>query len=529
LLKNDKKTGVLDGTWNFFASLKLAIVLLLLLAVTSIIGTVIQQNVEPAKNIAFLAGIFGDNAAPTVYNIFIKLDFMDMYHSWWFVTILVLFCINLTVCSLEKFPKTWKVVKAPIRPLAENVIRTLPIKKEFTLNSSLDTVKDDLMNSLRSSKYRVLEATEESSGVQLYTQKGAYTRLGVYLVHLSILLIFVGAIIGLKYGFDGSLNIPEGKGYPFIYLPTGPLTEAERLEKNSILNSLYATKEVAPAAKRLGMPIDIYEEKLEKYGIKPLGFTIHCNWYNTEYYKGTDTPQEFESEIVIYEDGKEVLKKVIEVNSPLKYKGITFYQSSYGMVPDSVGEFRMKLSSSTGAERTLRLYMGDTFESPGADIKGTIVDFSPALGRDPMTGELTTYSETMVNPAVLVKFEIGGEGDKGKSFTGWILKRYPDTGVLPGGHRIEFLEYWGVEYTGLQVSKDPGVVIIYFASFIMALGLYIAFFMSHKKLWIRLVPLASGNKKAVSLILGASASKNRLGFEKEVEKILSKMSQVIEK
>jgi cytochrome c biogenesis protein len=189
----------------------------------------------------------------------------------------------------------------------------------------------------------------------------------------------------------------------------------------------------------------------------------------------------------------------------------------------------MKFSSNTGAERTLRLYMGDTFEIPGADIKGTIVDFSPALGRDPMTGELTTYSETMVNPAVLVKFEIGGEGDKGENFTGWILKRYPGTGVLPGGHRVEFLEYWGVEYTGLQVSKDPGVVIIYFASFIMALGLYIAFFMSHKKLWIRLVPLASGKKKAVSLILGASASKNRLGFEKEVEKILSKMSHVIEK
>ena len=319
-MKSDKNTGVLDWIWNFFASLKLAIVLLLLIAVTSIIGTVIQQNVEPAKNITFLAGIFGDNAAPTIYNIFIKLDFMDMYHSWWFVTILVLFCINLTVCSLEKFPKTWKIVKAPIRPLAENVIKTLPIKKEITLNNSLDAVKDGLINAFRGSKYHVLEAAEEGSGVQLYSQKGAYTRLGFYVVHLSLLLIFLGAIIGLKYGFDGSLNIPEGSGYSYIYLPSGPLTEAERLEKNGIMSSLYATQDVALAAKRLGMPIDILEEKLEKYGIKPLGFTIHCNWYNTEYYKGTDSPQEFESEIVIYDDGKEVMKRVIEVNSPLKYK-----------------------------------------------------------------------------------------------------------------------------------------------------------------------------------------------------------------
>lgn len=518
-MKNDKNISVLDWIWNFFASLKLAIVLLLLLAVTSIIGTVIQQNVEPAKNIAFLAKMFGDNAAPTLYNIFIKLDFMDMYHSWWFITILVLFCINLTVCSLEKFPKTWKVVNAPLRPLAENVIVSLPVHRESTIQKSLETVKDALMQTLKHAKYRILEAQEEDSGVQLCSQKGAYARLGVYVVHLSILLIFVGAILGLKFGFDGSINIPEGTGRSYIYIASAPLTEMEEAERRGILSVLFREQEVALAAQKLGMPQDILEEKLDKYGIQPLGFTIHCNWYKTRYYKGTDTPQEFESEIVIVEGGREVLRKVIEVNSPLTYKGVTIYQSSYGMLTEAMGEFHMKFTSAEGSERTLQLRMGDTFEIPGADIRGTILDFSPALGRDPMTGELTTYSETMVNPAVLVKFESTRGGDGSQSFTGWILQRYPDTGVLTGGHRVELLDYWGVEYTGLQVSKDPGVIIIYMACVIMAIGLYMAFFMSHKKIWIRLVP-ASG-KSAVRLLIGASANKNRLGIEKEVERILS--------
>lgn len=172
--------------------------------------------------------------------------------------------------------------------------------------------------------------------------------------------------------------------------------------------------------------------------------------------------------------------------------------------------------------------MGDTFEFPGADIKGTLVDFSPALGRDPVTGELTTYSESMINPAILIRFEIGGGDDEGKNFTGWVLKRYPDTGVLSGGYRVEFLDYWGVEYTGLQVSKDPGVVIIYIASVLMAAGLYIAFFMSHKKIWIKLVPPASGKRDSVSMILGGSASKNKFGFEKEIEGILSKFLHAVE-
>jgi cytochrome c biogenesis protein len=480
-LTNKAEKNIFDIIWGFFASLKLAIVLILLLAVTSIIGTIIEQNVEPAKNIQLLARMFGDNAAPTIYNIFVKLDFMDMYHSWWFVALLVLFCINLSVCSLEKLPRTWRLISTPMKPMAENVLKTLPVKRELSLKRGLAVVKDEFLNTLSESKYRVLEATEDN-GIQLYSQKGGYTRLGVYVVHLSILLIFLGAIVGARFGYDAFINLPEGRASEVVYSNSGE-------------------------------------------GI-PLGFTIHCNWYNTDYYKGIDTPQEFQSELVIVDGGREVLKKIIEVNNPLTYKGITFYQSSYGMIPDAIGEFRLRVSPDGLNARTLRLHLGESFEIPEDNIKGTIVDFSPALGRDPQTGALTTYSETMVNPAVKIQFEI--KGTEEDVFTGWILKRYPDTGVLRGGQKIEFLDYWGVEYTGLQVSKDPGVPIIYFACIIMALGLYIAFFMSHKKLWVLITTESSGKKNNVKVTVGASANKNRLGFEKEIEDILSKALLAIE-
>jgi cytochrome c biogenesis protein len=483
ILEKSDKIGILDRVWRFFSSLKLAIVLLLVIAVTSIIGTIVEQTDDPAKTITFLTGIFGENAAPTVYNIFVKLDFMDMYHSWWFITLLALFCVNLTVCSLEKIPKTWRVVKSPIHPLAENVIRSLPIKREVTFHGAMAAVRDTFTNAMRASRFPVLEATDEAPVLQLYSQKGAYSRLGVYVVHLSILLIFAGAIIGLELGYDGYLNLPEGRSSSVVY-------------------------------KR-------------PQGVVPLDFTIHLNWYETRYYPGTDTPLEFESELVILEDGREVLKTIIEVNSPLTYKGITFYQSSYGMLDNAMGEFFLNVSQEGGPKESLRLLKGETFHIPGSDVKGTILDFSPALGRDPMSGELTTYSETMVNPAVLIEFESGSDEEK-KTFSGWILKRYPDTGLLPGGYRVEFLDYWGVEYTGLQVSKDPGVVLIYIACVIMAAGLYMAFFMSHKKIWIRLNPGSSGKKGSVHMLLAGSASKNRLAFEKEVDKILSKVSQTVE-
>lgn len=472
---NKEKTDIFDRIWNFFASVKLAVVILITLALTSIIGTIVEQRAEPATNIALLAKFFGDSTAPTVYNIFVKLGFMDMYHSWWFITILVLFCLNLTVCSLERFPKTLRLIKTPLKPLRENVIKTLPIKKELRIKTNLKTAKDEFLNTLRASKYHVLEATEED-GVQLYTQKGSYTRLGVYMVHLSILLIFVGAIIGVRFGFDGFLPLAEGESSDVAYMNGGKTI--------------------------------------------PLGFTIKCNWYNTEYYKGSETPQEFQSELVIFDGGREVLKKTIEVNHPLKYKGITFYQSSYGMIPDAIGEFILKVTPKGRREKTIHLQFGDTFEIPGANIKGTIVDFSPALGRDPQTGALTTYADTMVNPAVSIKFDIEGS----EWFRGWILKRYPETGILPDGSQIKFVDYWGVEYTGLQVAKDPGIGTVYLGFTIMTLGFYIAFFMSHKKIWVRLTP----EKNSVRITLGGSASKNRLALEREVEKILLKASQTIE-
>lgn len=476
-MKNKEKPDIFDKIWKFFASVKLAIVVLLLIAITSIIGTILPQESERA--IQFLTGLVGDNTAPTVYNIFLKLHFVDMYHSWWFIGLLVLFCINLTVCSIDKFPRTWRLIKTPSRPLSEEIIKTLPVRKETTVKTNMRVARDAILNSLVASKYRVSEATD-SNGVQLYTQKGQYTRLGVYIVHLSILFVFIGAIIGARFGFDGFLTLQEGRSSDVVYTNSGKTI--------------------------------------------PLGFTIKCNWYNTEYYVGTDTPKEFQSELVIIEDGREVLKKAIEVNSPLKYKGITFYQASYGMVPDAIGEFILKVTPKGGESRTLRLYPGESFEIPDTNITGTIVNFSPALGRDPRTGRLTTYTETMANPAVAITFDIKTPEGNNKRFTGWILKRYPETGVLPGGHRIEFIDYWGVEYTGLQVSKDPGVVIIYLACIIMTIGLYISFFLSHKKIWVRLTE----ERGAVRISLGGSASKNRLSLEREADKILSRAFQEIE-
>jgi len=470
-----------------------------------------------------------------------------MYHSWWFISLLVLFSTNLIVCSLERFPKTLRLIKTPLRPLEEKVIKTLPIKKELKFKTNLKTARDEIFNSLTASRYRVFETTE-GDAIQLYSQKGKYTRFGVYVVHLSIILILVGAIISARFGFNGYVTLPEGVGKSHIDLRVPRMSQAEEFDRENIEYAIdSAHGDITLASKMLGMDKGVLTAKMKKYGIKPLGFSIKCNWYNTDYYFDTGAPKEFQSELVIFDGGKEVLTKVIEVNNPLTYKGITFYQSSYGMLPNvidefifqapsevqgdiirpkisrfpnSIGKFIITVTPEGGQERTLWLSRGETFEIAGSGIKGTIVSFSPALDKDRKTGVLGTnrfYKDTMINPAVAIEIDAPGM----RKSLGWFL-RGETTKIFRGSkHKIKFVDYWGIEYTGLQVSKDPGIDIIYFACIIMTLGLYAAFFMSHKKIWISLVPETSGKKGFVRVSVGGTASKNRLSFEREIDKIFN--------
>ena len=93
--------------WDFFSSVKLTIVLLLSLAATSIIGTLIPQNENPAAYLEAFGGY--------LFRLFDILDLFDMYHSWWFQFLLILLTINIIVCSIDRISVNRRIlfVKKP--------------------------------------------------------------------------------------------------------------------------------------------------------------------------------------------------------------------------------------------------------------------------------------------------------------------------------------------------------------------------------------------------------------------------------
>jgi cytochrome c biogenesis protein len=91
-----------NSIWRFFASVKLALFTLLILSVTSIIGTLIPQKNPPD----FYLQEYGVNMA----RFFQILDVPNMYNSWWFVSLLLLFSVNLIVCTIDRLPNVWRMV-----------------------------------------------------------------------------------------------------------------------------------------------------------------------------------------------------------------------------------------------------------------------------------------------------------------------------------------------------------------------------------------------------------------------------------
>jgi cytochrome c biogenesis protein len=234
-----------------------------------------------------------------------------------------------------------------------------------------------------------------------------------------------------------------------------------------------------------------------------LGFTVRCNKFWVDFYP-SGQPKEYASDLSILENGREVLRKKIVVNDPLQYKGIWFYQSSYGAAGAASATLAVRTPDG-GQVETVSLAPGQKSEIPGY---GTVsaVDY-----QNDFQG---------LGPALFVVLEKPGKPPA--QF--WLLRAYPNFDRQRGDSR--YLSFAGVDqifYTGLQVARDPGVNIVWVGCTLMVIGIMIAFFMSHQRLWIR---LSRGGDGRVEVVLAGSTNKNRLAFEKRFEKIQADMKAV---
>lgn len=433
-----------NNLWEFFCSLKLTLFLLISLALTSIIGTVLPQGALPPEYVASIS--------PTKLQIYSKLGFFDMYHSWWFIALLYVFSLNLVSCSIKRLPHVFKFISEPALVLADGMRNSFPLKKELSFSASIEKGKEQLAEFL-GKEFSAPQITEHNGEFHLFAQKTAWCRLGVYVVHFSILVIFVGAIIGSLGGYKGYVNIIEGTS------------------------------------------INAFEGRNGQQ--MPLGFDLLCEKFNVEFYP-TGAPKEFRSTLTVLENGKPVPGysqiKVI-VNEPLTYKGITFYQSSYGPA-NNPSAFFFSVRQRVGG-KTEEIVLRPGMETALPDGRtATIVDLTDNPGE-----------------GLAALLSVGRKGEEPKLFK--VMKNFPTMDEMRGDNLIfSFIGTDAKQYTGLQVAKDPGVLVVWLGCTLMVVGIAVAFFMSHKRIWI---VVSKGHAR-----MYGNASKNQAAFQMQFEELSEK-------
>jgi len=430
------------------ASLKLTVVILLALAVSSVLGTLLPQGLSDHQLEA---------AFPRIYWAIDLFSLGDLYHSGWFRFMMGLLCVNLVVCTLKRIPRTLKLLRHREENLSPERLEKFGLHARFETSRSWEDVKPVVEEVVRRHFAPLKSAGAQGRGG--VAEKGRWSPWMVYTVHFSVLVVFAGALAGSIWGFNGSMRIHEGDASNVV----GIFREQRMVE---------------------------------------LPFRVRCDDFTVSFYEGKAMPSDFRSDLTLLRGDEVLLQRTIRVNDPLTYEGYTFYQSSYGSnLREAVLEFK---DLESGRTETVTLPFQEPRPLPGTDYQVQLVryeesfsDFGRALG-------VVIFKE--------------GEEPQGS----WILADRPDFhGNRLGDRSVKVASLEETEYTGLQVKKDPGVWIVYLGFVALIVGVGLASYSSHRKVWVG----AAGRSPSAEIVLAGRANKNPLSFEREFNALRERLEE----
>jgi cytochrome c biogenesis protein len=424
----------MKSVWKFFESVKLAIVLFIILALASIVGTLIPQGRSAAEYAAHYGGLSG---------FLIKLQLTDLYHSAWFLALLFVFALNTIICTLARLgPKLRRALK-PSLNVEEKGIQAMKVKGRFRMARPLPEAAEEIRKALASRHYRLKTSGPgpRLTGVALKRRLGWF---GSDTVHVGLLIILAGAVVS---GF---------------------------------------TSRRADLDLRVGQTADVPRAS----------FQVRLDRFDTEYYP-QGAIKDWKSTVTVIEGGADVLTRVVEVNHPLTYKGYSLYQTSYGWDWDNPRlEIQVKKPADASYLKDLSLKVGERLAVEDPDfthlsVRRFVPDFVIGEGN-----QVQTRSYEPNNPAALIevwkgeervysgwsfaKYPDFGEGHKvGQASLAFILKKFE-----------------APQYSVLEAAMDPGVTLIWLGCIVMTAGFFLAFYWPSREIRIVLEE-AQGKTEAV--------------------------------
>ena len=457
--------------WRTISAVKTGVVLILLAVVFSAAGTVILQR--PMTDPEEMQRAY----SPQMLRFLDAVGLTDVFHTRWFIALLVLVSLSIITASIDRFPNSWRFFARPYKSADETFIKVLASRAQIPVAEEEAglAAAERAFHKMGWKAERIVRRNSFS----LFVERHRISELAVYVVHASLLLIFLGGIVDAVYGWRG-----------FLMLTQGQQSSAVAMRDGSARN---------------------------------LPFAVRCDAAGEETY--TDgSPRRWWSKLAVVQDGREVQRKEISVNDPLVFGGLRFYQASYG----STGKLdRLTLTATSltgnGAPRDFNLALG---QSTALDDHASVqlAEFIPdyVVG----DGQVYTRSNDVVNPAVhLIVTSQDSKTKANSSVNVWLpnIPGFAENDRSPYSFEAKDLKIGN--FTGLQVSHEPGQWAVWAGVILMGVGLTFVFYVVHVRIWV--VPVRDGRGR-VTLWVGGSANRNRDVFEQKFQKLVEQIQQQVQ-
>ncbi len=301
-----------DGV-ELLSSMRFAITLLTVIAVASIIGTVLKQN-EPYPN-------YVNQFGPFWADLFHALSLQKVYSSWWFLLILAFLVISTSLCITRNGPRMIADMRSWKDHVRERSLRAFHHRAEYEAPRSRDEAVGRLTALLRNRGYRVKPVAHEGATL-LAAKAGAANKLGYILAHTAIVVICIGGLL------DGDMLIRAQMWFGGKSPIDGNaiISEIPAKHRLSASNPGFRGNAFVPEGATVSTAIlNIADGAL----VQDLPFTITLKKFSVDYYT-TGMPKLFASDVVVTDraTGKQT-EATIKVNEPLIVDGVAIYQSSF--------------------------------------------------------------------------------------------------------------------------------------------------------------------------------------------------------
>jgi cytochrome c biogenesis protein len=454
--------------WQTLSSIKTGVILIILVVIFSAAGTVILQR--PMTDPDDMQRAY----SPTMLRFLDAAGLTDVFHARWFVALLVLVSLCIISASVQRFPNAWRYFARPYKSPDESFRRVLPTQAQIPIADE----EQGLGAAERALRHVGLKSERivRTNSFSLFSERHRISEMAVYIVHASLLLIFLGGIVDALYGWRGFLTLTPG-------------SQSDQVEVHSGVT-------------------------------RTLPFSIRCDGTGEETY--TDgTPKRWWSKLAVVNNGREIERKEIVVNDPLVYRGVRFYQASWGRTGelDQLVLAATPAGAGSGTTREITLTMNQT-AALDADTSVQLAEFIPDyVVQD---GRVYARSNDVVNPAVHL---IVTAKKANRSVNVW-LPEIPDIAENTSSPYIfEPKDLKTGVYTGLQVSHEPGQWSVWAGVVLMAIGLTFVFYVAHVRIWI--VPVLDSRGKA-ALWVGGTANRNRDAFEQKFKHLVEQIQKELQ-